>query len=205
MLIALGRARAALARAAPALSSFTARRSLFIKIEPTPNPDSLKFLPEAREVLPAALGTGVHFASAADAAGSKLARALLKYPQITGVFFGRDFVSVNKVEDARWDALKPIVLGKMMDAFAELDASGAPIIEALKPAADTAPSEDDSEVVSMIKELIETRIRPAVQEDGGDIIFECVFARGWRSGARSRPLTRALPPLPARPSPAQGL
>lgn len=159
-------------------------RSLFIKIETTPNPDSLKFRPEAREVLPAALGSGMHFSSLAEAGPSKLVRALLKYPQITGVFLGRDFVSVNKQEDARWDALKPIVLGRMMDAFADLDAKGEPLVSAPRVAADTAPADDDDEVVAMIKELIETRIRPAVQEDGGDIFYVCVCARRVGRGAR---------------------
>jgi hypothetical protein len=181
--------RHALPSASP--SARAASRGLFIKIETTPNPDSLKFRPEDREVLPPALGSGLHFATAADAASSRLVRALLKYPQITGVFFGRDFISVNKQEDARWDALKPIVLARIMDAFADLDAKGEPLVSAPRVADDTAPSADDSEVVSMIKELIETRIRPAVQEDGGDIFFVCVWAR-WMSSTHARGTRLAL-------------
>ncbi len=161
----------ALLRARPGAVA-AARRALFIKIEPTPNPDSLKFLPEGRAVFPAALGSGAHFSDARDARGSKLVRTLLKYTQITGVFLGPDFVSVNKVDTVGWDALKPIVLGAIMDAYAEFDARGAPIVEAPPPpSGDTAPAEEDGEVVAMIKELIETRVRPAVQEDGGDIFY----------------------------------
>ena len=117
------------------------------------------------------MGTGLHFADAGAARGSKLASRLLKYSQITGVFFGPDFISVNKLEAVGWDALKPIVLGAIMDSYADFDAKGTPIIEAVKIAEDTAAAPEDDEVVSMIKELIETRIRPAVQEDGGDIFY----------------------------------
>lgn len=161
--------RAAVARSPRACAP---SRSLFVKIETTPNPDSLKFLPEDRAVLPEALGSGMHFADAGDARGSKLVRQLLKVKEITGVFLGRDFISVNKVEAVSWTALKPIVLHRIMDAYAELDASGTPIVEAAPASApDTAPSAEDSEVVALIKELLETRIRPAVQEDGGDILY----------------------------------
>lgn len=69
-------------------------------------------------------------------------------------------------------ALKPIVLDAIMDAYADMDTAGVPIIEEVQASADTAISEDDDEVVAMIKELLETRIRPAVQEDGGDIFYE---------------------------------
>lgn len=78
------------------------RRSLFVKIETTPNPDSLKFLPEDRIVLPEAMGSGLHFSDVGDARGSKLVRQLLKVKEITGVFLGRDFLSVNKVEAVSW-------------------------------------------------------------------------------------------------------
>lgn len=153
-------------------------RSLFIKMQPTPNPDSMKFLPENREVLPAALGTGLHFSAEGDARGSPLARRLLKTKEITGVFLGPDFVSVNKDERTAWAVLKPIVVSAMMDAFAELDAKGVALAGPAPVAADTAPQPEDTEVVAMIKELLETRIRPAVQEDGGDIFFVCVPWRG---------------------------
>ena len=158
-------------------------RSLFIKISPTPNPDSMKFLPENREVLPPSLGTGLHFADAASARGSPLARRLLKTKEITGVFLGPDFISVNKAERTGWAALKPIVVSAIMDAYAELDASGVALVGMPPPPAeDTAAQPEDTEVVAMIKELLETRIRPAVQEDGGDIFFVCVPGGRWLGG-----------------------
>lgn len=140
----------------------------------------MKFVPEDRIVLPAAFGNGVHFSDISQARGSKLARRLLKIKEVTGVFFGRDFVSVNKIEDVSWTSLRPIVLDAMMDAFAEADSKAASagtasdeygLVEDVQPSADTRITDDDDEVVAMIKELLETRIRPAVQEDGGDIFF----------------------------------
>ena len=77
-------------------------RSLFVRIEPTPNPDSLKFKPDARIVLPESFGSGLHFTDASQARGSKLVRQLFKVKEITGVFLGRDFVSVNKQEKISW-------------------------------------------------------------------------------------------------------
>ena len=112
-----------------------------------------------------------HFSDLGQAKGSKLLRRLLKLEQVSSVFLGRDFISVNKREDAHWAALKPIVLDAMMDAFGELEAKGVPIIAEVTPSKDTVITEDDDEVTAMIKELLETRIRPAVQEDGGDIFF----------------------------------
>ena len=152
-------------------------RSLFVRMQTTPNPDSMKFLPEAREVLPAALGSGLQFTDAASARGSPLAARLLRTKEITSVFFGPDFISVNKDERTPWAMLKPIVVGGIMDAYAELDAKGVALVAPVPVAADTAPAEEDSEVVAMIKELLETRIRPAVQEDGGDIHF--VYVGVW--------------------------
>ena len=115
-----------------------------------------------------------HFSDLGQAKGSKLLRRLLKLDAVTSVFLGRDFISVNKTEDANWGALKPIVLDAMMDAFGELESKGVPIIAEVTPSNDTRITEDDDEVTAMIKELLETRIRPAVQEDGGDIFFMCV-------------------------------
>jgi hypothetical protein len=77
-------------------------RSLFVKVDTTPNPDSMKFAPEGRVVLPETMGTGKHFSSVEEASGSKLVRRLLKVEQITGVFLGRDFISVNKREQTSW-------------------------------------------------------------------------------------------------------
>lgn len=94
---------------------------------------------------------------------------LLRMPGVTGVFLGRDFITVNKIEEAGWDHLKPVILSRMMDELS----SGQPVLAGefhLDRASGDEDDEDD-EVVVMIKELIETRIRPAVQEDGGDIFF----------------------------------
>ena len=183
------------ANARSSLAAFFPARSLFVAMESTPNPDSLKFVPEDCEVLPERLGSGMHFGSAAEARGSKMVRTLLKHGDITGVFLGRDFISVNKREAAAWPALKVIIVDAIMDAYAELEAKGTPIIDEAPAAEDTLVLPDDSEVVAMIKELIETRIRPAVQEDGGDIFFVCVRRRAAaRSGSPA-----SLPPcsLPA--------
>jgi Fe-S cluster biogenesis protein NfuA len=167
-------------------------------MEATPNPDSLKFLPEDRQVLPEALGSGLHFSSIAEARGSKLVRTLLKHGEITGVFLGRDFLSVNKRESAAWQPLKVVVVDAIMDAYAELEAKGTPIVELPAAAEDTAVQPEDSEVVAMIKELIETRIRPAVQEDGGDIFFVCVVGLGPCRGALLSSPAR-MPPCSSHP------
>ena len=109
-------------------------RSLFIKVETTPNPDSIKFIPEGKRVLPEELGNGVHFDSHSKklAAGSPLVTKLLKYKEITGVFLGRDFISVNKTEETSWGPLKPIILNAMMDAFAEAEETKSFIIDPSK-------------------------------------------------------------------------
>lgn len=144
------------------------RRSLFVRMDSTPNPDSMKFVPEGETVLPEEFGTGIHFSTIKDAKGSKLVRRLLKIDPVTDVFLGRDFISVNKQEEVDWQVLRPLVLNAIMDEMA----SGEPVITEAVSASDTAITEDDSEVVALIKELLETRIRPAVQEDGGDIMFK---------------------------------
>jgi hypothetical protein len=201
--LAAGARGGLLLHAAGRLQPPRAARGLFVAMESTPNPDSLKFLPEDRVVLPEALGSGLHFSSAAEARGSKLVRALLKHSEITGVFLGRDFLSVNKRESAAWQPLKVIVVDAIMDAYAEQEAKGTPIVETPAASEDTAALPEDSEVVAMIKELIETRIRPAVQEDGGDIFFVCVLAAGsGRAGpCRSLSLISDLLPSPSPSSP----
>ena len=118
-------------------------------------------------VCAAALVCLQHYKDLASAKGSKLVRKLLKIEPVTGVFLGRDFVSVNKEEDAEWMVLRPLVLNAIMDAYAE----GGPIVSEVAEKSDTAINDDDDEVVALIKELLESRIRPAVQEDGGDIFF----------------------------------
>ena len=143
---------------------------MFIETEATPNPATLKFLP-GRYVMEA--GTA-DFASPLSAARSPLALALFDLPGVARVFLGNDFITVTKTEEIDWPALKPQVLATIMDHFV----SGRPILEG---DADTLDEEDidpaDQEVVDQIKELLDTRVRPAVAGDGGDIVF-----RGYRDG-----------------------
>ena len=151
--------------------------AMFIETETTPNPATLKFLP-GQQVMPS--GTR-DFASPEDAAASPLAEALFDTGEVTGVFFGRDFVSVTAAPGADWSALKPQVVAVLLDhfvsqapLFAGGDASGIAV-----PADDEVFDDDpgDAEIVEQIKELIETRVRPAVAGDGGDIRY-----RGFRDG-----------------------
>lgn len=132
---------------------------MFIETEPTPNPNTMKFLP-GREVMPR--GTA-EFRDPAATATSPLAARLFEIGGVTGVFLGADFITVTRSETADWSMLKTQVLGAIMDHYT----SGLPIFEG---ALDEA-SGDDSEVVQRIKELLETRVRPAVAQDGGDIVF----------------------------------
>jgi Fe-S cluster biogenesis protein NfuA len=145
---------------------------MFIQTEPTPNPATLKFLP-GRAVL--ASGT-LDMRDKAAAAQSPLAERLFGIAGVTGVFFGSDFISVTKT-DGEWQQLKPAILGAIMEHFM----SDAPVLrEAQDTAADGADeffAAEDSETVATIKELIETRVRPAVANDGGDITF-----RGFKDG-----------------------
>jgi Fe-S cluster biogenesis protein NfuA len=135
---------------------------MFIQTEPTPNPATLKFLP-GRTVLES--GTA-HFAAPAAAGNSPLAQMLFAIDGVTGVFLGSDFVTVTKDEDEEWYSLKPQILGVLMDAFAR----NVEILQ--QSAAAAAPEGEDDEIVVQIKELIESRVRPAVAQDGGDIVFE---------------------------------
>ncbi len=136
---------------------------MFIQTEPTPNPATLKFLP-GRAVMEQ--GTA-NFPDAAAAERSPLAGRLFTVPGVTGVFLGTDFVTVSKDESAEWYQLKPAVLGVIMEHFT----AGRPVLLDSAPAAEPA-NEAETEVVSQIKELLETRVRPAVAQDGGDIIFD---------------------------------
>lgn len=147
---------------------------MFIQTETTPNPATLKFLP-GKVVMPEGTADFRSADIAADA--SPLAAKLFAIPGITGVFFGYDFITVTK-EDAEWQHLKPAVLGTIMEHFM----SGAPVIAgtsapAMDHSADEFFAESDSEIVDTIKELLETRVRPAVAQDGGDITF-----RGFENG-----------------------
>jgi Fe-S cluster biogenesis protein NfuA len=144
---------------------------MFIQTEATPNPATVKFIPGR-----AVLGEGtVDFRDPAEARSSPLASRLFSVDGVSGVFLGSDFISVTK-GDIEWQHLKPAVLGAIMEHFM----SGAPIVEGGESgeaamAEDWAP--EDEETVKTIKELIETRVRPAVANDGGDIMFQ-----GFRDG-----------------------
>jgi Fe-S cluster biogenesis protein NfuA len=144
---------------------------MFIQTEATPNPATLKFLP-GRTVLEGTLD----LTDRAQAAKSPLAEKLFDIPNVSGVFFGADFITVTKTA-GEWQQLKPLILGAIMEHYM----SGAPL---LKDGVDATDSEDgeffdpaDQETVDTIKELIETRVRPAVANDGGDITF-----RGFKDG-----------------------
>lgn len=160
------------------------KRSMFIQTQDTPNPDSLKFLPGV-EVL--GKGNTYDFPSAMAAHCSPLgkldlrfqlhaeltsklyfiAKLLFRVEGVRAVFFGADFITISKEESGEWGLIKPEVFAVIMDFFA----SGLPLLHEARPNADTEILEDDDETVMMIKELLDTRIRPTVQEDGGDIVF----------------------------------
>ncbi len=144
---------------------------MFIQTESTPNPATLKFLPGQ-----AVLGTGTaDFPSAETAGASPLAQRIFAVNGVTGVFFGGDFVTVTKAEDVEWDHIKPGILGAIMEHFQ----SGQPVMAGDSEAASGHADHDgpDSEIVGQIKELLDTRVRPAVAQDGGDITFHG-FDRG---------------------------
>ncbi|CAO3620912.1 unnamed protein product [Cunninghamella blakesleeana] len=146
-------------------------RTMFIQTEQTPNNDSLKFIPGT-----AVLGSGsMEFLDIRSSMKSPLAKQLFQIEGVIGVFFGPDFVTINKDTQAEWSLIKPDIYASIMDHFS----SGLPIVfdENDLLASDTAIHPDDSEEVQMIKELLDTRIRPAIQEDGGDIEY-CGFDDG---------------------------
>jgi len=144
---------------------------MFIQTEATPNPATLKFLP-GRVVLES--GT-LDMPNREAAAQSPLALRLFEIPNIAGVFYGTDFISVTK-DAGDWQQLKPAILGAIMEHYM----AGAPLIAegvAVAASGDEFFDEKDSETVELIKDLIETRVRPAVAGDGGDIIF-----KGYKEG-----------------------
>ena len=143
---------------------------MFIQTESTPNPATLKFLP-GQTVLDA--GTA-DFPTSETAGKSPLAERLFKVQGVTGVFFGNDFVTVTKADETEWDHMKPAILGAIMEHFQ----SGAPVMgEGPREAAHADHDGEDAEIVGQIKELLDTRVRPAVAQDGGDITFHG-FERG---------------------------
>ena len=138
---------------------------MFIQTEQTPNPATLKFLP-GRPVMTS--GTA-NFTSEEAARISPLAERLFSLPEVTGVFLGMDFITVTKAGDGDWYQLKPAILAVIMEHFT----AGRPVLVAgaAESAAGGTNEEEEDEVVAQIKELLETRVRPAVAQDGGDIIF----------------------------------
>ena len=139
---------------------------MFIQTEATPNPATIKFLP-GQTILEAG---SMDFQSPETAKDSPLAQRLFTLQGVKAVFFGHDFVSVTKDEDTDWSMLKSMVLAMLMEHLS----TGQEIVHAhaIKAAGDDAANEEDDEVVAQIKELLETRVRPAVAMDGGDIVFE---------------------------------
>jgi Fe-S cluster biogenesis protein NfuA len=139
---------------------------MFIQTESTPNPATLKFLP-GREVM--GEGQVADFPSKETGGRSPLAAALFEIPEVSRVFFGSDFISVTK-RDGDWKHLKPAILGAIMEHFTR----GLPLMSGTAEETDDTNygEEGDPEVVAQIKELIDTRVRPAVAQDGGDIIYK---------------------------------
>jgi Fe-S cluster biogenesis protein NfuA len=142
---------------------------MFIQTEPTPNPATLKFLP-GRTVM----AHGVAELTDPDSAArlSPLARRIFEVEGVSGVYLGSDFISVTKSDPVDWQVIKPAVLGAIMEHFL----SGEPVA-APEAVLEAGSAEDDDDTVRQIKELIETRVRPAVARDGGDIVFQG-FDRG---------------------------
>lgn len=145
---------------------------MFIQTEATPNPATLKFLP-GRDVLP---GGTLEMRNADEAARSPLAQTLFAIDGVSGVFYGSDFITVTKAA-GEWQHLKPAILGAIMEHYL----AGAPLVaeggDHATGGGDEFFDEADAETVDTIKDLIETRVRPAVAQDGGDITF-----RGFREG-----------------------
>ena len=145
---------------------------MFIQTESTPNPATLKFLP-GQQVL--AAGTA-DFPSPDAAGSSPLARRIFAVEGVSAVFFGSDFVTVTKTEGTEWAHIKPAILGAIMEHYQ----SGAPVLEGEEVQAASGHARHDGpdgEIVDQIKELLDTRVRPAVAQDGGDITFHG-FERG---------------------------
>ena len=139
---------------------------MFIQTEETPNPSTLKFLP-GREVLP---NGSVDFRSEQDAKKSPLAEALFNVDGVVGVFLSDDFITITKRNDKDWHLMKPGLLGVIMEHFT----ANRPVIisDDENSKSGSSVQDEDEDVVLQIKELLYTRVRPAVAQDGGDIVFE---------------------------------
>jgi Fe-S cluster biogenesis protein NfuA len=138
---------------------------MFIQTESTPNPNTMKFLP-GQDVLG---DKTAFFTDKSNASVSPLAAALFELPDIRAVFYGSDFITVTKTEASSWEVLKPQILTTVLEHYQ----SGNPLMGGTQTREGSARtySDDEKEIVEQIKELIETRVRPAVAQDGGDIIF----------------------------------
>jgi Fe-S cluster biogenesis protein NfuA len=138
---------------------------MFIQTENTPNPNTLKFLP-GRPVM--ACGVA-EFKTVEEAGASMLAQKLMGLEGVTAVFFGTDFISVTKLDMAEWEAIKTRIMAAIMDHYM----TGLPLFrEGMDPQEKTVATVEDDELTAQIKELLETRVRPMVAQDGGDIVFE---------------------------------
>ena len=139
---------------------------MFIQTEETPNPSTLKFLP-GQEVLP---NGSMDFRSEQDAKNSPLAEALFNVDGVVGVFLSDDFITITKRDDKEWHLMKPGLLGVIMEHFT----ANRPVIisDDENSKSDSSVKDEDEDVVLQIKELLYTRVRPAVAQDGGDIVFE---------------------------------
>ena len=140
---------------------------MFIQTEQTPNPQTLKFLPGK-----VVMDEGTAFFQSIDkASNSPLAKILFDVDGVTGVFFGSDFITITKNDSLDWQVMKPAILGSIMDHFN----SGEPTINNEKNDDGKKPlleNSNDSDIVKQIKELLDTRVRPAVAMDGGDIVYD---------------------------------
>lgn len=136
---------------------------MFIQTQDTPNPATLKFIPG----VPVMDSGTADYPAAESAATSPLARRLFQIDGVRGVFLGGDFVAVTKEGALDWFALKPSILAGIMEHYA----SGMPVVEKTETGTD-AVDEDEDEIVTQIKQLLDTRVRPAVAMDGGDIVFQ---------------------------------
>ncbi len=142
---------------------------MYIETEQTPNPETLKFLPQME-----LLATGsVNYAEREGTEGSPLAQELFRIEDVAGVFIGRDFVSVTKVQTSDWNVLKPIVLSSLMQFIS----SGQPAVNTASDEQAFEVHEDDVDIVAQISTLIEEKVRPSVAGDGGDIVL-----RGYEAG-----------------------
>ena len=140
---------------------------MFIQVEPTPNPLTLKFLP-GRTVTK---GGTIFYQNESEVLNSPFAKRMFAVDGVNSVFFGSDFITITKDEDLDWQVLKPIVLGAITDHY---DSGEETIIETpdLKKSEELNENQDDSDIVKQIKELLNTRVRPAVAMDGGDIVYK---------------------------------